>query len=98
MKYVWQTIDINKQKTIDYSEWPIKKQRKKLATKFKSLQQSGRYVHVMDDEMLKTLLQMLESHTDIQIAKNIIWNSKMNEQQMRILINKYTSTILNDNV
>jgi hypothetical protein len=95
-RYVWQNIDNNKVKPTSDDWWPIKKQRKKLATKFASHQQSGRYVHIMDDEMFNTILQMLESNTDIQMAKTIIWNSKINDEQVKILINKHCRILLNN--
>jgi hypothetical protein len=98
-RYVWQQIKNEENKVIDYSNWKIKKQRKKLATKLASLQHSGRCVHVMDNNMFNTVIQMLNSisDTDIQMAKNIIWHSKMSNEHMSIFINKYCSTLLISN-
>jgi len=100
-RYVWQRRKNDDDKKIfDYSTWEVKKQRKKLSKKLRSIQVPGRYIHVMDDEMFDTVNQMLESKTDtdIQMARDIILNSKMKEHHMNLFISRYYSIILNEYV
>ena len=100
-RYVWQQRkNDDDKKLFDYSNWEVKKQRKKLSKKLKSIQIPGRYIHVMDDEMFNTVVQMLESKTDtdIQMARDIIFNSKMKEHHMNLFISRHCSVILNNNI
>jgi hypothetical protein len=97
---VWQYGRQNdeEKKEIEYMNWSIKKQRKKLSKQLRSIQAPGRYIHVMDDDMFNTVIQMLESKTDtdIQMARDIILNSKMKEHHMNLFISRHYSVILND--
>lgn len=98
-RYVWQQRKSSDDKiTIDYNNWGIKKQRKKLSKKLRSIQAPGRYIHVMDDDMFNTVVQMLESKTDtdIQMARDIIFNSKMKEHHMNLFIARHCSVILSE--
>jgi hypothetical protein len=100
-RYVWQQRKNDDDKKIfDYSNWEVKKQRKKLSKKLKSIQIPGRYIHVMDDEMFDTVVQMLASKTDtdIQMARDIIFNSKMKEHHMNLFISRHYSAILNEHI
>ena len=97
-RYVWKQRKSEKDKSIiEYNNWGIKKQRKKLSKKLRSIQTPGRYIHVMDDDMFTTVVQMLESKTDtdIQMARDIILNSKMKEHYMNLFISRHCSIILN---
>jgi len=98
-RYVWQRRQADDtKKEIEYMNWSIKKQRKKLSKQLRSIQSPGRYVHIMDDDMFNTVIQMLESKTDtdIQMARDIILNSKMKEHHMNLLIARHCSIILNE--
>jgi len=98
-RFVWETKSIlTATSEKNYTDWKVKKQRKKLSKKLRSIQTPGRYIHVMDDDMFNTVIQMLESKTDtdIQMAKDIILNSKMKEHHMDILISRHYSIILNE--
>lgn len=99
-RYVWQQ---RKPKVEDdgfskYQSMEVKKQRKILSKKLRSIQVPGRYIHTMDDEMFDTVVQMLESKTDtdIQMARDIIFNSKMKEHHMNLFISRHYSAILNE--
>ena len=52
----------------------------------------------MDDDMFETVVQMLESKTDtdIQMARDIIYNSKMKEHHMNLFIARHYDVILNE--
>jgi hypothetical protein len=98
-RYVWQHRKNDDEiRTIQYSNWSVKKQRKALSKKLKSIQVPGRYIHVMDDDMFDTVVQMLESKTDtdIQMARDIIFNSKMKEHHMNLFISRHNGVILNE--
>ena len=98
-RYVWQQRkNDNDAKLVNYATLSIKKQRKTLSKKLRSIQVPGRYIHVMDDEMFDTVVQMLESKTDtdIQMARDIIFNSKMKEHHMNLFIARHCSVILSE--
>lgn len=98
-RYVWQRrVDNDVKKENDYMNWGIKKLRKKLSKKLKSIQVPGRYIHVMDDDMFDTVVQMLDSRTDtdVQMARDIIFNSKMKEHHMNLFISRHCNVILGE--
>lgn len=98
-RYVWQQrVDNDTKKENDYMHWSAKKLRSKLSKKLKSIQAPGRYIHVMDDDMFNTVVEMLTSqtNTDIQMARDIILNSKMKEHHMNLFISRHYDIILNE--
>ena len=65
--------------------------RKNISKRLKANQQAGRYIHIMDDDMFSTVSQMIKSDdsTNREMAKDIIWKSKLSEEQMDYFINKH---------
>jgi hypothetical protein len=97
--YTWQ---VKKDKYVKptYYQQQIKTQRKQLNKKLKAIQtHPDRWIHEMDDEMFNTVCQMLRSQTetDIEMARDIIFKSKMSLKQIsEFTLNEYMcSTILN---
>jgi hypothetical protein len=94
----------NRQKWLDNKrsneEWYMieskKKKRKSLSKRLKMQQNGGRYVHVLDDEMVDNLCNMLKStdDDDITLAKEIIFKSKMSNDHIARFVNEYLNVLL----
>jgi hypothetical protein len=83
-----QQQQISKQYRSSLYKQCVRVQRKQLNKKLKAIQnRPDKWVHEMDNEMLKTICQMLYSKTeaDIEMARDIIFNSKMSLFQISIL-------------
>ena len=70
--------------------------RKGLSKKLKANQQSGRYIHIMDNDMFNTVQQMFKSEdsSNKQMAKDIVWNSMLSEEQMNYFITYHTYNLI----
>ena len=69
-----------------------KRMRKTLSKKLNALQTNpSRWIHEMDDDMLESISEMLKSddNTNINMAKDIVFKSKLNYNQIRYLINNF---------
>jgi 16S rRNA A1518/A1519 N6-dimethyltransferase RsmA/KsgA/DIM1 with predicted DNA glycosylase/AP lyase activity len=82
-----------------------KRMRKTLSKKLNALQTNpSRWIHEMDDDMLESISEMLKSDDNINInmAKDIVFKSKLNYNQIRYLVNnflyKLTSDITTDTI
>lgn len=93
----------NRQKWLDNKrlneDWLMsdkKKKRKTLSKRLKMQQNGGRYVHVLDDEMVENLCGMLNStdNDDIALAKEIIFKSKMSNDHITRFVNEYLYVLL----
>ena len=94
----------NRQKWLDNKrsneEWYMteskKKKRKSLSKRLKMQQNGGRYVHVLDDEMVDNLCSMLKStdDDDITLAKEIIFKSKMSNDHITRFVNEHLNVLL----
>ncbi len=64
-----------------------KRMRKTLSKKLNALQTNpSRWIHEMDDDMLESISEMLKSddNTNVNMAKDIIFKSKLNYNQICI--------------
>lgn len=93
----------NRQKWLDKEklneDWYMadkKKKRKTLSKRLKMQQNGGRYVHVLDDEMVENLCGMLNStdREDVALAKEIIFKSKMSNEHITRFVNEYLDILL----
>jgi hypothetical protein len=94
----------NRQKWLDNKrsneDWYMteskKKKRKSLSKRLKMQQNGGRYVHVLDDEMIDNLCNMLKStdDDDITLAKEIIFKSKMSNNHITRFVNEHLDILL----
>ena len=73
-----------------------RKKRKELSKRLKKQQYRGRYVHVLDDEMIDNLCSMLKStdDDDITLAKEIIFKSKMSNDHITRFVNEHLDVLL----
>jgi hypothetical protein len=73
-----------------------KKKRKSLSKRLKMQQNGGRYVHVLDDEMVDNLCNMLKSidDDDIALAKEIVFKSKMSNDHITRFVNEHLDILL----
>jgi hypothetical protein len=73
-----------------------KKKRKELSKRLKKQQYIGRYVHVLDNEMVDNLCNMLKSidDDDIALAKEIIFKSKMSNDHITRFVNEHLDILL----
>ena len=73
-----------------------KKKRKELSKRLKKQQYIGRYVHVLDNEMVDNLCNMLKStdNDDITLAKEIIFKSKMSNDHITRFVNEHLDILL----
>ena len=75
--------------------------RKLLSKKLNAIQtHSTRWVHEMDEEMLESVSMMLNSEdvTNRNMAKDIIFKSKLNYNQIRYLVSNFLYVLTNDNL
>lgn len=75
--------------------------RKLLSKKLNAIQtHPSRWVHEMDDEMLESISMMLKSEdvTNRNMAKDIVFKSKLNYNQIRYLVNNFLYVLTNDNL
>ena len=72
------------------------KKRKELSKRLKKQQYIGRYVHVLDNEMVDNLCNMLKStdNDDITLAKEIIFKSKMSNDHITCFVNEHLDILL----
>lgn len=70
--------------------------RKNLSKKLRANQQSGRYIHIMDNDMFNTIKQMFKSEdsSNRQMAKDIVWNSMLSEEQINYFITYHTYNLI----
>ena len=70
--------------------------RKGLSKRLKANQQSGRYIHIMDNDMFDTIQHMFKSKNinDKRMAKSIVWNSKLNEEQINYFVTYHPYSLL----
>jgi len=76
-----------------------KRMRKTLSKKLNALQTNpSRWIHEMDDDMLESISEMLKSddNTNINMAKDIIFKSKLNYNQIRYLVNNFLYKLTSD--
>jgi hypothetical protein len=76
-----------------------KRMRKTLSKKLNALQTNpSRWIHEMDDDMLESISEMLKSddNTNINMAKDIVFKSKLNYNQIRYLINNFLYKLTSD--
>jgi len=73
-----------------------RKKRKELSKRLKKQQYRGRYVHVLDNEMIDNLCSMLKStdDDDITLAKEIIFKSKMSNDHITRFVNEHLNVLL----
>ena len=73
-----------------------KKKRKELSKRLKKQQYIGRYIHVLDNEMVDNLCNMLKStdNDDITLAKEIIFKSKMSNDHITRFVNEHLDILL----
>jgi hypothetical protein len=73
-----------------------KKKRKELSKRLKKQQYIGRYVHVLDNEMVDNLCNMLKSidDDDIALAKEIVFKSKMSNDHITRFVNEHLDILL----
>ena len=73
-----------------------RKKRKELSKRLKKQQNGGRYVHVLDNEMVNNLCGMLKStdDDDITLAKEIIFKSKMSNDHITRFVNEHLDVLL----
>lgn len=64
--------------------------RKNLSKRLRANQYPGRYIHIMDEDMFNSVKQMIESDdlTNIEMAKDIIFKSKMCEDYINYFVKK----------
>lgn len=85
LNYKWQ----QRQKTVFTPNWiqsELKKRRKDLSKKLNAIQtHPSRWIHEMDDDMFNSICEMLKSRTDtdIEMARDIIFKSKMSYKQIQ---------------
>lgn len=73
--------------------------RKLLSKKLNAIQtHPSRWVHEMDNEMLESISMMLKSEdeTNINMAKDIVFKSKLNYNQIRYLVSNHCYVLSND--
>lgn len=73
--------------------------RKLLSKKLNAIQtHPNRWIHEMDDEMLESISMMLKSEdeTNINMAKDIVFKSKLNYNQIRYLVNNFLYKLTSD--
>lgn len=73
--------------------------RKLLSKKLNAIQtHPSRWIHEMDDEMLESISMMLKSEdeTNINMAKDIVFKSKLNYNQIRYLVNNFLYKLTSD--
>ncbi len=76
-----------------------RRMRKTLSKKLNALQTNpSRWIHEMDDDMLESISEMLKSddNTNINMAKDIIFKSKLNYNQIRYLVNNFLYKLTSD--
>jgi len=76
-----------------------KRMRKTLSKKLNALQTNpSRWIHEMDDDMLESISEMLKSddNTNINMAKDIVFKSKLNYNQIRYLVNNFLYILTSD--
>jgi hypothetical protein len=76
-----------------------KRMRKTLSKKLNALQTNpSRWIHEMDDDMLESISEMLKSddNTNINMAKDIVFKSKLNYNQIRYLVNNFLYKLTSD--
>jgi 16S rRNA A1518/A1519 N6-dimethyltransferase RsmA/KsgA/DIM1 with predicted DNA glycosylase/AP lyase activity len=76
-----------------------KRMRKTLSKKLNALQTNpSRWIHEMDDDMLESISEMLKSddNTNVNMAKDIVFKSKLNYNQIRYLVNNFLYKLTSD--
>jgi hypothetical protein len=76
-----------------------RRMRKTLSKKLNALQTNpSRWIHEMDDDMLESISEMLKSddNTNVNMAKDIIFKSKLNYNQIRYLVNNFLYKLTSD--
>lgn len=70
--------------------------RKNLSKRLRANQLSGRYIHIMDNDMFDSVKQMFKSKgpTDKQMAKDIVWSSKLTKEQIDYFITYHYLTLV----
>jgi hypothetical protein len=86
----------NKRLNEDWFMMDKKKKRKSLSKRLKMQQNGGRYIHVLDNEMVDNLCNMLKStdNDDITLAKEIIFKSKMSNDHITRFVNEHLNILL----
>ncbi len=78
-----------------------KTSRKLLSKKLNAIQtHPSRWIHEMDDEMLESISMMLKSDdiTNVSMAKDIVFKSKLNYNQIRYLVSNFLYVLTNNNL
>ena len=70
--------------------------RKNLSKRLKANQLSNRYIHIMDENMFDTIKQMFgsEDKASKQLAKDIVWNSRLSEEQINYFVTKHLYNLI----
>ena len=98
VNYKWQERNVNTNQL--YSGYMSdRRMRKTLSKKLNALQTNpSRWIHEMDDDMLESISEMLKSddNTNVNMAKDIIFKSKLNYNQIRYLVNNFLYKLTSD--
>jgi hypothetical protein len=73
--------------------------RKLLSKKLNAIQtHPSRWIHEVDDDMLESISMMLKSEdkTNINMAKDIVFKSKLNYNQIRYLVSNHCYVLSNN--
>ena len=92
LNYFWQRKkDKQQQQVMDPWTESFKRDRKTLSKKLNALRKQGEWIHEMDEDMFNAVCGMLdsESDSDIELAREIIFNSKIGYQHIIALTNNY---------
>lgn len=104
VNYSWQKrTDRNNKINPDnflYRYYSDKTARKLLSKKLNAIQtHPTKWIHEMDDDMLESISMMLKSEdaTNISMAKDIVFKSKLNYNQIRYLVSNFLYVLTNNN-
>lgn len=77
--------------TNNWFSWNNEEEIRKLKRKLHRIQKSGKWIHEMDDTMFNSVCKMLESEiqTDNDMARDIVFNSKMSLKYRSTLAETY---------
>ncbi len=101
VNYSWQKRTDRRQ-TMDglFSKYNHDKTARKLLSKKLNAIQThpARWIHEMDEEMLESVSMMLQSEdvTNRNMAKDIVFKSKLNYNQIRYLVSNHCYVLLTD--
>lgn len=97
ISYKWQQRNLNTE-TMFKGYNSDKRLRKSLSKKLNAQQTNpSRWVHIVDDDMFESICEMLKSedNTNVNMAKDIVFKSKLTYTQIRHLVNKFCYILSN---